>query len=591
MLPSADFPPGSRKALRQAAGTHDRTAALRRAALLDELLGDPFDPGNPHGFTALTAADRDRRPPVETERLLAVTGLGSELVPVRHGGTLARADLLLKVLRPVFRRDVALGLGCGVSSSFAASTVWAAGSATQRSSVAALLLGGGRITVVHPGLAPAGGVSRDGFTLRRAADGRLVLDGSKGMIMDAERAGAFVLHAATGTASGPHSHSALLLDPGRLPAGLMRLLPRTATSGLRTAVFSGLRFTRCPVPGDALVGRPGEGAALALRTNQINRCLVAGAAIAAVDPVLRSAVSAATVNSTASPARRRHRTLAGVFADLLACDALAQACLRAASLVPERAHVPTVAATYVISALLGDALEELSVVIGSADRPGGGLPRGLLAKLTRDLPAAGLGRAGAAACQAVIVPQLRTLATRSWFVEPEPPQGLFGNGAGLPALDHRSLTFAGDADFLAAHLAGSAERIAGARAADGRTALLGRLANGFLGELRLLREQCRALPGPFGTAVSGPWAAALSDRYGLVVTAAAVLGTWEAEEDGASYLSHPDWAVLALSRLAHRAGIEVPNPPQDCVTGVLDELLRRHRGGQAFDLDGAELTR
>ncbi|WP_329239500.1 acyl-CoA/acyl-ACP dehydrogenase (plasmid) [Streptomyces sp. NBC_01460] len=591
MPPFADSPSSSRNTLEQAAGTHDRATALRRAALLDGMLGDPLDPGNPHGFTALAEFDRDRRPPVETEQLLAVAGMGSELVPVRHGGMLARADLLMRVLRPVFRRDVALGLGCGISSSFAASAVWAAGNATQQSSVAALLLGGGRITVVHPGLGPAGGVSRDGFTLRRPADGRPVLDGCKDVIMDAERAGAFVLHAATATAAGPHSHSALLLDPARLPAGRMRLLPRAVTPGLRAAVFSGLRFTRCPVPENAFVGRAGEGVALALRTNQINRCLLAGAVTAAVDPVLRSAVSAATANSAASPARRWRRPLAGVFADLLACDALAQACLRAASLVPERAHVPTVAATYMISALLGDALDELSAVLGSAGRQGDGLPHGLLAKLTRDLPAAGLGRAGAAACQAVIVPQLRTLANRSWFVEAEPPPGLFGESIDLPRLDHRLLTFAGDADFLAAYLAGSAERIACARAADGRTALLGRFADGFLGELRVLREQCRALPGRFGASMSGPWTAALSDRYGLVVTAAAVLGTWEAEEDGASFLADPGWALLALSRLAYRAGIEVPNRPEDCVTGVLDELLSRQRTGRGFDLDGAELTR
>src|SRR5206468_73152 len=86
-----------------------RTAALCRAARVDTLLKNPYDPVNEHGFAAFLAADRERRPARSAERLLADAGLAAEFVPARHGGALARADLLMKVLRPVFRRDVALG--------------------------------------------------------------------------------------------------------------------------------------------------------------------------------------------------------------------------------------------------------------------------------------------------------------------------------------------------------------------------------------------------------------------------------------------------------------------------------------------------
>ncbi len=594
MTITADTLPGTQAVRRRhadqprPAGSGARTAALKRAALLDGLLGDPHDPLNEHGFAAFVAADRNRRPPADTEHLLVEAGLGTEFVPPRYGGALTRADLLLRVLRPVFRRDVALGFGCGVTSSFAASAVWAAGTDTQRRSTATLLLGGGRATVVHPGLAPAGGVLRDAFTVRRSADGSLILSGRKDMIIDAERADAYVVHAATAT--GPRDHSVLLLDPARLPTDRMHRLPRTPSTGMRAAVFSGLRFAECPVPDDALVGQPGEGATLALRTNQVNRCLVAGAVTAAVDPVLRSAVRDATDGRAAPPARRWHRPLAGVFTDLLTCDAMATACLRAASLLPDRAHVPTVSAAYVIPTLLEDALEELSAVLGSAGRRGGDLLHGMLAKLVRDLPAAGLGRAGAAACQAVIVPQLRTLATRAWFSEEEPPPGLFREHACLPPLNHQLLAFAGGTDFLAAYLAGSAERLARARSAGGRIGLLGRLAEEFLSELHELREQCSVLPERFTAAMTGPAAGALSDRYGLVVTAAAVLGTWEGQEGEQPFLADPGWAVLALSRLGRRLGIAVPDVPEDCVTDVLDELLRRHRAGRGLDLDGIELA-
>ncbi|MER7394178.1 acyl-CoA dehydrogenase [Streptomyces sp. NPDC000151] len=565
----------------------DRTTALHRAALLDALLGDPYDPVNAHGFRAFLAADRERRPPEAAELLLAAAGLAAEFVPARCGGALTRADSLVRVLRPVFRRDVSLGFGCGLTSLFAASAVWAAGTDVQRRSTARLLLGGGRLTVAHPGLAPAGGVLRDAFTVRGPADGGLSLGGRRHVIIDAARADVYVVHARTTGAPEARDHSVFLLDPARLPDDRLHRLPRVATAGMRAAVFSGLRFADCPVPEGALVGCIGEGATLALRTNHVNRCVVAGAVIAAVDPVLRCAVRAATEGRAGRPARRWHRPLAGVFSDLLACDAMVTVCLRAASVLPDRAHVPTVAAAYVVPLLLQDALEELCAVLRPDGRRDGGLVHKILAKLVRDLPAVGIGRAGAASCQAVIVPQLSTLATGSWLVEEEPPPDVFRGRADLPPLDHRLLTFAGGKDFLAASLVGAADRLSRVRSAGGRNALLGRLAEAFLGELRLLREQCAALSD---VALSGPAAGALSDRYGLVATAAAVLGVWEGQEGDDPFLADPGWAVVALSRLGRRLGRTVPDVPDDCVTEVLDELLRRHRAGRGLDLDGMELA-
>lgn len=570
--------------------TDGLTAALRRAARLDALLEDPYDPGSEHGFAAFLAADRERRPVLSAERLLADAGLAAEFVPARHGGGLTRADLLMKVLRPVFRRDVALGFAGGVTSLFAASAVWAAGTDAQQRAVARLLLGGGRATVVHPGLAPAGGIRREEVTARRTADDTgMLVSGGKDVIIDAARADAYVVHART-AATGPRTHSVLLLEGAQLPGAALQRLPRVATDGMRGAVFSGLRFTRCPAGDEALVGRPGDGAQLALRMNQVNRCLVAGAATAALDPVLRAAVHTATDGRTGPPARRWHRPLAGVFTDLLVCDALATVCLRAVGLLPDRAHAPTVAATYTVPALLTDALEELSGVLGTHSR-GGDLLHGILAKLVRDLPAAGLGRDGAAACQAVLVPQLGALAQQSWLVEEEPPAELFRTRADLPPLDHGALAFAGGGDFLAAALTGAAERLGRSRRAGGRIALLAQLAEAFLAELRLLREQCALLPGQFGDALSGPAACALSDRYGLLAAAAAVLALWEGQDGDDPFLADPGWVLLALSRLGRRLALALPDIPGDCATGVLEELLRRHHEGRGLDLDAVALTR
>ncbi|NED93318.1 acyl-CoA dehydrogenase [Streptomyces sp. SID11233] len=563
--------------------------ARTRASRLEALLGDPYDPANPHGLRALFAADARSAPPAATEELLAGTGLGAEFVPVEYGGRLTRADLLARVLRPVFRRDVALGFGYGITSLFATGAIWAAGTPAQRRSAADLLLGGGRATILHHELAHSNAILRHEFTAGTTPDGYR-LNGRKDVIINAARADAQVVYARTDPARGPHSHSVLLLDPARQDSPSVRHLPRVTTPGMRGALFSGLEFTDHTVPGDARVGSTGEGVALALRTFQVNRSLICGVVTAAADTVLHSAVRAATTGRSGPIARRWHKPLAGVFADLLACDSMATVVLRALSLLPDRAHVFAAAVKYVVPDLLRENLEELATVLGARGYEHDSPEYGALGKLVRDLPVAGLGHAGTASCQSVIVPQLRGLAEHSWFEEEEPPTELFREGAELPVLDYRLLGLAGGGDFMAASLVGSADRLASYRGLGGQIAALAALAEGFVTELRALREECRRLPAYGTTALADPAVCVLSDRYSLIVAAAAVLGVWEGQDGRDPFLANPAWALLALSRLGERLAIPVPELPDGTLAQVMDELVRRFRTGRSCDLDGITLA-
>ncbi|NDZ83186.1 acyl-CoA dehydrogenase, partial [Streptomyces sp. SID10853] len=529
--------------------------------------------------------DARRTPPAETEALLTEEGLGAEFVPARLGGRLTRADLLARALRPVFRRDVALGFGHGIISLFAAGAVWAQGDARQRQEMAGLLLGGGRATILHHELAHANAILRHEFTARQSPDGYRV-GGRKDVIINARRAGLQVVYARTEPARGPRSHSVLLLDPARQDTAHLRHLPRVETSGMRGALFSGLEFTDCPVPADALVGSPGDGVGLALRAFQVNRSLICGVVTAAAGTVLHSAVRAATEDRAGPVARRWHKPLAGVFADLLACDAMATVVLRALSLLPASAHVLAAAVKYVVPDLLRENLEELATVLGARGHDHASPEYGALDKLVRDLPVAGLGHAGSASCQAVLVPQLRGLAERSWFVEQEPPPQLFAPRAELPDLDYSLLGIAGGGDFMAASLVASADRTAALR---GPGAHLGALAGAFATELRTLREQCRRIP-PGAAALNDPAVVRLSDRYARVAGAAAVLGTWEGQDGTDPFLTDPAWAVLALTRTGQRLNIPVPQLPDGVQDTVLGELLRRHREGRSCDLDALAYT-
>ncbi|MGW0737602.1 acyl-CoA dehydrogenase [Streptomyces sp. NPDC002851] len=564
-----------------------------RAARLEELLGDPEDPYNPHGHRALLAADDRREVPVVTEELLTRAGLSAEFVPAELGGWLTRPDVLARVLRPVFRRDVALGFGYGITSLFGASAVWAAGDERQRAWTARRLLDAGRVPILHHELAHANAILRDEFSASPARGGfedGFVLDGRKDVVINADRANAFVMYARTAATAGPRSHSVLLLDPERLPPGGQRRLPRVHTPGMRGSRFSGLEFTDCHVPADTLVGELGDGIPLALRTYQVNRCLIPGTVIAGVDSVLRFAVRAATEGRAGQqPPRRWHSVLAGVFADLLAADSMAVTSLRALSLLPDSSHLSAAAVKLTVPDLLREDLEELSTVLGARGYDRG--PRyGGFQKLVRDLPVAGLGHAGAAACQAVLVPQLRTLAHHSWFRTDEPPDRLFLPTAPLPSFDYRRLTLTGSEDLLAASLVGAVERLGRLRSAGPVRAALADLAEAFVQELRALREQCGALPGTDRAALVDPRACALADRYALVLAAAACLGVWHGQDGTDSFLAAPAWPVLALSRIGRRLGVPVPEIPDGVQESVLAEVLDRYREGRSFDLYDTRLA-
>ncbi|MFE0350360.1 acyl-CoA dehydrogenase [Streptomyces griseoluteus] len=571
--------------------TEAEAAVRRRITEVENAFGDPDDAANSVGFAALLAADEREELSAEAERRLDAIGFGAEFVPVGLGGRLARADVLARVLRPVFRRDVALGFGYGITSLFAASAVWAGGSTGQRERLADLMRAGGRTGIVHHSLAH-GTTMWQGEVVARPHVRGFVLNGRKDGVVNAERAGAFVVYARTGQGQGqgPASHSVLLLEPDTVTGSALRVLPRQPSTGMRGCRFAGLEFADCPVPAGALVGEPGQGMQLALRTFQLNRSLVSSVLLGAADTVLRAAVRTGLTGREGCLGRRQRAVLAAVFADLLLCDAMASAALRSLHLFPDSAHLGAAAVKYLVPDLVREDLEELGTVLGAA-----GYRRdsahGFLQKLLRDLPAAGLGHTGTAACQAVLIPQLPLLARRSWGVTQDVPDLLFATRQPLAPLALESLEVAGGEDRLVAALLGAVRRLRDGGgphpdlAGDGARALLGTLAEAFAAELAELRHRFRAAVLDSRTLAAGAQWAALTDRYVMVAAAGAALGHWvRLEEDTDPFLADPAWLVLALCRLAGRLGLRLPDAPPDCVERVYGEAVARLRTGRGYDL-------
>lgn len=561
-----------------------------RVAELESRLGDPRDPENPFGHRAVLEADEHGELIAEAEEMLADFGLNAEFVPRELGGRLDRVDSFGRVLRGVFRRDAALGLGYGVTSFLAAVAVWAGGTPEQRRRVADLLLGGGRLAIAYHELAHGNDFVRNEFAaVPDPEGGGYRLRGRKEVINNAERAEGLVLFSRTDPAPGSRSHSVLLVDKSLVPDGRISYLPRYTTVGVRGCQIGGFEFDDCPVPGDALVGEEGEGVELALRSFQITRSVVPSMVIGDADTALRSVVGFAVdrqlYGRSVLEIPHARATLAGAFLDLLICDSLSLVGTRAVHLLPEETSVYAAVVKYLVPKLLNETTYDLSIVLGANFYVRQG-EYGVFQKHVRDLPMTSLGHSGTAACQATIIPQLPRLARRAWFTGEPAPDGLFRIDDPLPGLDTERLVLTNSKDSLAASLVATAEELETSQDAGEYTDALRSLVRGLTEELRGLQRQCAAMSPQDRTVLANPTSYALADRYALVLAAAACLNVWRQQRDDEStpFIAGPAWLTAALLRLGKRLGLTLPKLPDGCEEQVLDQVLERYHDARSYDL-------
>ncbi|MFI5807649.1 acyl-CoA dehydrogenase [Streptomyces sp. NPDC051561] len=574
----------------QARGGPRQDRAQDRIDALERAFGPLDDPANPLGGAALLAADAVGEVPAEAERVLDDHGLNAEFVPTALGGRLERMDVLGRVLRPVFRRDASLGFGYGLNCFFAATPVWTGGTAGQRAQVARLLLEGERVAVARHEVAHGNDFVRDEFTVRPHPDGGLVVDGSKSAIANASRASGLVVFARSRDAdAGARSHTVLLLDRRDLPADRVLDLDRRITDGMRSAEFGGLRLTDVRVPDSAVVGAPGGGYELSLRSSLIIRGLIPSIVLAGADTALRTVARFAARHRadgrSSLDVQHVRSVLTGAFLDLLISDSLALVATRALHLIPRETSAYAAGAAYLAPRLIAEAMDEMSAVLGEESFARDGA-YGMFQKQLRDLPVTSMGHAGSAGRQVSILPQLPHFARSSWFRGPAAPAALFALDGELPPLELSRATLLGDGDPLAATLVAGADRAGGTPGdADiqARSAL-------FVAELHELRAAFLDVRPGDRRALASPHHLGLGDRYTLVTAAAAVLGVWQGQSALGGFLADPAWVSAALHRLARRLGLPVGERPAAAEERVFTEVLDRLHGRRSYDLHASPLA-
>ncbi|CAL9410346.1 acyl-CoA dehydrogenase [Streptomyces sp. enrichment culture] len=564
------------------------TAAAPPARLhtLESALGDPFADDNPLGLRAALEADERGEMFEAGETALHAYGLGAEFVPTALGGRLDRLDHLVEIMRSVYRRDPCLGLGYGASSFIAGVNLWTAGNDEQCRRAAELLCSGRRVAVAYHELAHGNDMSGTEFTALPAPGG-LLLNGRKEVITNVQRAEAVVVFARTAERPGSRSHSQLLVDKAQVPAGHMTYLPRFRTSGMRGVQLGGIEFRDCPLPADAVLGRPGQGLETALRSFQVTRTTLVSMFTGLVDTALRITVDHVKgrrlYGRTAADLGHVRAVLATAFSDLLTADCFATVATRALHLVPEQTSIHAQAVKFFVSKTLMDVMNQLSAVMGAHFYIREGASAAFQ-KLLRDIQPAGFGHAARAACQVSLLPQLPLLARRSWTGETGAPAELFRPGSGLPPFDFRRLAIsaAGRENLSTSLTAGLAAMPDGSGPAY--TALR---AHGehFARELLTLAEECTALsPAELSVGASSP-TYDLTTRYVKVLVAAACFETWRhARGTDDTFLADPAWAAAALHRLRAPLGTPAPLLPDHLQQPLWEELLDRCARSQGLGL-------
>ncbi|MFF7601304.1 hypothetical protein [Streptomyces mirabilis] len=402
-------------------------------------------------------------------------------------------------------------------------------------------------------------------------------------------------------------------------------------------------------PAGRVRGRAGESSPV---SSPVSAALLGPAAlVAAVGGVLRQAALAVAGRGSGEPALRQWQpVLAAAFADLLACESLTCVALRrpaAPAPAPGAgAGLLGAVAGYVVPTVLADVLAQLGLVLAECGHGPASTGGGMLAKLTRDLPLAGVDAAGAAYWQARLAGALPALAAeepRTAHRGPVPaPFRLAGPPAPAPAAPapaagvaaageqgdrhtsdwresgrltpdghetgghtsdrHESGRPTPDGHEPGGYGVGGDDRVvlsgllrAGTARADGGDgvdggdtggAALGALARRLLTEQRALRRPCRTAGADPGAVA----ARALADRQALLWLAAAVLGVREAADDGRGlFLGGTHWALLALTGIAGRLGVPLPGPAPDPRAPVWAELAGRVRRGVDCDVYATRL--
>ena len=343
------------------------TDLTKRPQELEDQLGDPTEPGRVFSHARSHEQDEREEFPVEICRELDALGVADHYVPTRYGGRLDRYDVGVQTLRVLARRDLTVAIAHG-KTFLGAACVWMAGSPTQARWLGDEIRRG---AVVSWALTEHdhGSDLLAGEVTARPVPGGFRLDGEKWLINNATRGHLVCVLARTDPAGGPRGFGLLLVDKRWIETDRCTPLPAERLHGIRGADISGIRLSGAVVPENALIGGPGEGLEIVLRTLQLTRVLCGALSLGAADHALALACRHARgqyrfgVPVAALPQTRR--MLAEAASDLVLGEAMTLVAARSIHALPGELATVSAATKYLVPTVVQGLLRRLAEVLGA----------------------------------------------------------------------------------------------------------------------------------------------------------------------------------------------------------------------------------
>lgn len=245
----------------------------------------------------------DRRACREWVAKLGDAGWLRYCVPASFGGALPQLDSrALVILRETLAYHSPLADFAFAMQGLGSGSITLDGSALQQAAYLPLVATGKKIAAFALSEPDAGSdVAAMQTTAIKQADGSYVLDGVKTWISNGDIADYYVVFAKTDRAAGTRGISAFIVDANTAGLDSSKHIHVMAPHPLAT-----LQFVGCRVPASALLGGEGLGFKLAMRTLDIFRASVAGAALGMARRAMFEALAHA----------KTRRMFGGVLADM-----------------------------------------------------------------------------------------------------------------------------------------------------------------------------------------------------------------------------------------------------------------------------------
>lgn len=261
---------------------------LDAASSLETFLGDPCCSESVWNYEKGLRVDERESFPQDAIEALNSWGLPAYYVPEEpHGGRFARVDEVLYVLRAVARRDIAVAIA-HAKTFLGSAAIWVAGSSSIQERCVALIREGKPVSLALTEAEHGADLISNECRIERNSVGAWQIDGEKWLINNATRSAALTVY--VNHVGGQNAAAGTLVWIEKNSIGTARCIStkKIRTLGVRGADISGLRLLGAQVTDDDIIGEPGKGLDITLRSLQLSRTLCTGLSTGAGDLAVRT---------------------------------------------------------------------------------------------------------------------------------------------------------------------------------------------------------------------------------------------------------------------------------------------------------------